>query len=164
MATRNTLDTYSGYAYDAERRWDEDEFSPSRQSRPKRKEQRLPETLKTPAYTRVQRRKNKAVGKNIMYMAIALGVVCLFIQVARYARIAVNSKQISSLRTELQELDKQKENYELRISAREKSDRLDDEVIGLGCFAQATEEQTRIIVLNREKPMTRTIIAANTAK
>ncbi|MDO4547293.1 MAG: hypothetical protein Q4D04_04275 [Clostridia bacterium] len=162
---RNTAGMYTrNAANDINDWWSDAIYTPSRQSRPRRHAQSLPQALKKPGRTRVERRRAQALNRIGMYMAIALAVCCFFVQVARYAQIAINSKQISSLNSEIAELENQKENLELRLSARVNSERLMNEAMAMDEMQLATDEQTRYIALDAQKTRQQTILAANTAK
>jgi len=110
------------YAPDTEKWWGEGQPAQpySRQNRPARRAQRLPEQVKRRAYSgRARRHREQALNRTLMYMALGMLVLCLFVQVNRYAHIASQSKEILTLVNQIEELKNDQNNLKSRLSVKE---------------------------------------------
>lgn len=152
------------YMPDMEDWWSQEEpvSQPSRQKRPRPRAQNLPPVVKgRPATSRAQRRRAQALSRLLMYMTLAVLAVCLFMQVNRYAQIAAQTKQISTLVTQIKNLESDRANLELRLSARENLKRVRSEAMyNLGMDYPA-EGQVRVVALGSTQIPAQT--AANSA-
>ena len=136
---------------------------PSRQKRPRQRGQTLPDQLKgRPAQSRVQRRKAPALSRFLMYMTLAVLAACLFMQVNRYAQIAQRTKKISALVGQIQALESDKANLELRLSARENLKRVRDEAMYNLGMDYPQEGQVRVVSIGTAAAQPQT--AANSAE
>ena len=131
---------------------------PSRQMRPRQRGQTLPDQIKGwPAQSRVQRRKAQALSRFLMYMTLAVLAACLFTQVNRYAQIAQRTKRITALVGQIQALESDRANLELRLSARENLQRVRDQAMYNLGMDYPKEGQVRVVsagVLTAAQPQT----------
>lgn len=163
------MSQYRNRAVGAERMPDMDEWwkeGTPRQARPRSRAGRVQPPvaeLYDKGPRRSERRKVYKHSRLLMYMTLVVFMVCLFMQINRYAQLASQTKQISQLTAAIKQLDTDKSNLELRLSARENISRVRDEAIYNLGMNYPSEGQVRVIAFDTVSPDALSQIAANSA-
>ena len=137
--------------------------APGRQTRPRRRTQQPPIQSPGRRQSRQDQGKAERISKMLMYTTLAVLVVCLFLQVNRYAQIASQTKRISTMVNEIKQLETDKANLELRLSARANIDRVRDEAVHNLGMDYPNEGQVRVVALGEVTAETLALLAANSA-
>lgn len=154
----------AAYIPDMEDWWDE-KASPARQNRPRHRVNRVPAPAQGPREGAPRAARRKLAGRNrlLMYATLGVLVVCLFLQVNRYAQMAAQTKRISKLVNEIKQLETDRTNLELRLSARANIERVRDAAMYNLGMDYPDEGQVRVVTLTALHPEVRSQMAANQA-
>ena len=87
------------------------------------------------------------LSRALMFATIALVAVGLFIQISRTAAISAQSKEISQLRSAIQELTVEQQYLQITLSTRQNIDRVRDEAMGRLGMNYPVEGQVRVVTL-----------------
>ena len=135
--------------------------TPGRQTRPRRRTQQMPPHTPGRKQSRQEQDKAERISKMLMYTTLGVLVVCLFLQVNRYAQIASQTKRISTMVNEIKQLETDKSNLELRLSARANIDRVREEAVHNLGMNYPNEGQVRVVALGEVTAETLALLANN---
>lgn len=156
----------TAYIPDMEDWWDDKASNaPARQNRPRHRVNRVPAPAPVMRERAPRAERRKLAGRNrlLMYATLGVLVICLFLQVNRYAQMAAQTKHISKLVNEIKQLETDQTNLELRLSARANLERVRDAAMyNLGMDYPA-EGQVRVVTLTALPPEVRSQMAVNQA-
>ncbi len=168
MSAKNKSAAAAAYIPDMEDWWSEGESqAPLRQGRPRHRANRAPQPLPAQAevqgVSRVERKKAAERNRLLMYLTLGVFILCLFLQVNRYAQIASQTKRISRLVNEIKQLENDKSNLTLRLSARENINRVREEAMYNLGMDYPTEGQVKVVALGALPPESLSQMAVNLA-
>lgn len=122
--------------------------APGPRTRPRRRSARPLPVQAEPIAGRAIRRKAVNGSRVLMMLTLGVLVVCLFLQINRFAQIAAQSKHIASLVNEIKRLEGEESNLNLRLSARENIERVREEAMYNLKMSYPGEGQVRVVSLN----------------
>ena len=142
-----------GYTPDMEDWWgvpSEEVQPPHRQKRPRYRQQNLSPAFAPPGKTgrRTLKRRDQALSRALMYVTLGILILCLFLQIGRYAQIAAQTKRISGLVNEIKQLETDKSNLELWLSTRENLKYIQAEAMNNLGMNYPAEGQVRVVALS----------------
>ena len=152
MSNKKAVGT--AYIPDMEDWWDDDQ-TPAlpRQNRPRHRAGRIePAPMPARSARRVDRRKATKHNRMLMYVTLGVLAACLFFQVNRYAQIASQKQPIVQLVNEIEQLETDKTNLELRLSARANINRVREEAMYNLGMDYPSEGQVRVITVGALSP------------
>lgn len=95
-----------------------------------------------------KRRQTNVLNRALIYMTVTLLVVGMAVQIGRLSQIAAQTKRISTLTSEIRELDSEQQNLQVRLSLLQKSDRILDIAMNRLNMTYPEEGQIRVVSLS----------------